>query len=136
MVALKTTSALISLARSAAVVSVEKNGLPVPAAKITTRPSLRWRSAFRRMKVSATFFISIADWTTVAGRDTFADDTAFAMWLTKEAGVTCIPGSSFFHDKAQGHTLVRFAYPKKEETLKEAARRLAFVREKLPRATL
>ena len=36
-VALRMTSALISMARKAAVVSVEKYGLPVPAAKITTR---------------------------------------------------------------------------------------------------
>ena len=34
------TSASISAARSDAVVSVEKNGLPVPHANITTRPFL------------------------------------------------------------------------------------------------
>jgi hypothetical protein len=32
------TSALISAARNAAAVSVEKKGFPVPAAKITMRP--------------------------------------------------------------------------------------------------
>ena len=42
---------------------VEKNGLPVPAAKITTLPQSSCCSAFRRMNGSATFFISIADWT-------------------------------------------------------------------------
>lgn len=72
----------------------------------------------------------LADWTKVAGRDAFPDDTAFSMWLTKEVGVTCIPGSSFFHDKAKGAHLVRFAYPKKEATLMEAAKRLASVRQK------
>ena len=35
--AIKITSASISAARNAAVVSVEKYGFPVPAAKITTR---------------------------------------------------------------------------------------------------
>ena len=35
--------ASISAARSAAAVSVVKNGLPVPAAKMTTRPFSRWR---------------------------------------------------------------------------------------------
>ncbi len=49
-------------------------------------------------------------------------DTAFSMWLTKEVGVTCIPGSSFYADG--GGTMVRFAYPKKEETLQAAADRL------------
>jgi hypothetical protein len=42
-------SASISAARRAAVVSVVKNGLPVPPAKITTRPFSRWRMARRRM---------------------------------------------------------------------------------------
>ena len=37
------------MARSAAAVSVVKYGLPVPAAKITTRPFSRWRMARRRM---------------------------------------------------------------------------------------
>ena len=90
-------------------------------------------AGFRCHRPDSAYYI-LADWTTVAGRDAFADDTAFAMWLTKEAGVTCIPGSSFFHDKALGHTLVRFAYPKKEATLQEAARRLSMVREKVPQA--
>ena len=38
LVAFKITSALISSARNAAAESVEKKGLPVPAAKITIRP--------------------------------------------------------------------------------------------------
>ena len=37
------------VAASAAAVSVVKNGLPVPAPKITTRPFSRWRIARRRM---------------------------------------------------------------------------------------
>ena len=40
-VAFRITWALISMARSAAAVSVEKYGLPVPAAKITTRSFLQ-----------------------------------------------------------------------------------------------
>ena len=40
LVPLRMTSALISIARSAAAVSVVKYGLPVPAAKMTTRPFL------------------------------------------------------------------------------------------------
>ncbi len=54
------TSALISIARSAAAVSVLKYGLPVPAPKTTTRPFSRWRMARRRMNGSATARISIA----------------------------------------------------------------------------
>src|SRR6185312_12212292 len=55
----------ISSARSAAAVSVVKNGLPVPAAKITTRPFSRWRIARRRMYGSATSDTVRADWTRV-----------------------------------------------------------------------
>ncbi len=58
-------SACISSARSAAAVSVVKNGLPVPAAKITIRPFSRWRIARRRMYGSATSEIVIADCTRV-----------------------------------------------------------------------
>ena len=42
-----------------------KNGLPVPAAKITIRPFSRWRIARRRMYGSATSEIVIADCTRV-----------------------------------------------------------------------
>ena len=48
------------MARSAAAVSVVKYGLPVPAAKMTTRPFSRWRMARRRMNGSATARISMA----------------------------------------------------------------------------
>ena len=40
-------------------------GAPTPAAKITTRPFSRWRSARRRITGSHTLSISIADWTRV-----------------------------------------------------------------------
>jgi aminotransferase len=76
----------------------------------------------------------LADWTALSGpgqSDGFPDDTAFAMWLAREAKVACIPGSSFFQDGARGRHLVRFAYPKKLATLQEAARRLEGLRERV-----
>ena len=63
---MRIASALISSARNAAAVSVVKNGLPVPAAKITTRPFSRWRIARRRMYGSATSETAMADWTRVS----------------------------------------------------------------------
>jgi aspartate/methionine/tyrosine aminotransferase len=87
------------------------------------------KAGFRCHRPDSAYYI-LADWTAVAGRDAFRDDTDFSLWLTKEVGVTSIPGSSFFHDKALGRDLVRFAYPKKEATLQEAARRLALARDK------
>ena len=56
-----------------------------------------------------------------------ADDTAFAVWLSREVGVTPVPGSSFFRDGATGRTLVRFVFCKTDEVLREAAVRLASI---------
>ncbi len=55
------------------------------------------------------------------------DDTAFAVWLSREAGVTPVPGSSFYHQPADGRTLVRFVFCKTDEILHEAARRLSAI---------
>ncbi len=54
--------------------------------------------------------------------------TKFARWMCEEIGVATVPGSSFYHDKQLGKSLVRFAFCKKYETLKRAAERLATVR--------
>ena len=56
-------------------------------------------------------------------------DDEFAVWLTREIGVAPVPGSSFFSRPALGRNLVRFAFCKTEEMLREAARRLARVRQ-------
>jgi aminotransferase len=56
--------------------------------------------------------------------DPAGDDVAFARRLVSEIGVGCVPGSSFFADPADGRHIVRFAFPKREETLREAAERL------------
>src|SRR3954471_4606037 len=56
------------------------------------------------------------------------DDVTFAKWMCEEIGVASVPGSSFYHDKQLGRSLVRFAFCKKYETLKRAAERLATVR--------
>ena len=64
--AIRIASAPISSARSAAAVSVVKNGLPVPAAKITMRCFSRCRIARRRMYGSATSGMPSADWMRVS----------------------------------------------------------------------
>jgi aminotransferase len=52
-------------------------------------------------------------------------DTEFAVWLSREIGVTPVPGSSFFRDGGGGgRTLVRFVFCKTDDILLEAARRL------------
>ncbi len=53
------------------------------------------------------------------------DDVEAAKKLVEEIGVAVVPGSSFFSEPSLGAHLVRFAFPKKLETLEEAGRRLA-----------
>ncbi|MBI3028254.1 MAG: aminotransferase class I/II-fold pyridoxal phosphate-dependent enzyme [Candidatus Rokubacteria bacterium] len=52
------------------------------------------------------------------------DDTAFAMYLVKEVGVTTVPGSSFYAHPDLGRTKIRFCFPKTDDMLQEAGRRL------------
>jgi aminotransferase len=55
----------------------------------------------------------------------FADDVACASWLVREVGVATVPGSSFYPaGSTAGRQRIRFAFPKREETLEEAAGRL------------
>jgi aminotransferase len=53
------------------------------------------------------------------------DDVGFALRITASPGVASVPGSSFYSRPELGRGKVRFAFPKREETLAEAARRLA-----------
>ncbi len=53
------------------------------------------------------------------------DDVTFARRLTADPGVATVPGSSFYSRPELGRTKIRFAFPKRSETLAEAARRLA-----------
>ncbi|MFN8473048.1 MAG: aminotransferase class I/II-fold pyridoxal phosphate-dependent enzyme [Anaerolineae bacterium] len=52
------------------------------------------------------------------------DDLVFARWLTTEVGVAVVPGSSFYRTPGMGRGMVRFAFPKKLETLDAAHARL------------
>jgi len=53
------------------------------------------------------------------------DDVTFAERLTASPGVATVPGSSFYSRPELGRTKIRFAFPKRLETLNEAAARLA-----------
>lgn len=56
------------------------------------------------------------------------NDTVFCEWMAREVGVAAVPGSSFF--KEDVNHLIRFHFAKKADTLKEALKRLADLREK------
>jgi aminotransferase len=54
------------------------------------------------------------------------DDTTFGKWMAAEIGVAGVPGSSFYHaGSGRGKNMIRFAFCKKQETLDQAAERLA-----------
>jgi len=53
------------------------------------------------------------------------DDVTFARRLTADPGVATVPGSSFYSRPELGRTKIRFAFPKRHETLAEAASRLS-----------
>ena len=53
------------------------------------------------------------------------DDVAFALRLIADPGIAAVPGSSFYSRPELGRTKLRFAFPKRLETLAAAAARLA-----------
>jgi len=53
------------------------------------------------------------------------DDVAFARRLTAQPGVATVPGSSFYSQPERGRSKIRFAFPKRLETLRAAASRLS-----------
>ena len=52
----------------------------------------------------------------------------FAMWMTRDVGVAVVPMSSFYSDPTLGEGSVRFAFPKRLETLRVAGERLLAIR--------
>ena len=54
----------------------------------------------------------------------FPDDEKFAFHLVEKIGIATVPGSSFYNHPSLGATKIRFCFPKKMETLKQAAEKL------------
>jgi aminotransferase len=52
------------------------------------------------------------------------DDVTFVRTMIEQVGVAAVPGTSFYARKELGRTKVRFAFPKKPETLSAAGERL------------
>ena len=52
------------------------------------------------------------------------DDVTFARRMTADPGLATVPGSSFYSRPELGRTKIRFAFPKRHETLAEAGMRL------------
>jgi aspartate/methionine/tyrosine aminotransferase len=58
----------------------------------------------------------------------FEDDMAFCLWMSKEIGVTAVPGSSFFREPI--NHLIRLNFAKRDETIHAAGERLQRLKEK------
>ena len=56
------------------------------------------------------------------------DSSAYARRIVQEPGIAAVPGTSFFADPVEGAGLLRFAFPKRLETLHAAAERLRLLR--------
>ncbi|MEZ4713099.1 MAG: aminotransferase class I/II-fold pyridoxal phosphate-dependent enzyme [Caldilineaceae bacterium] len=70
-------------------------------------------------------YYTMADYTGLDIPQAQWDSTRFARWLTTEIGVAAVPGTSFYTLAGYGVDSVRFAFPKKLETLRLAGERLA-----------
>jgi aminotransferase len=79
-------------------------------------------AGFRCTPPEGAYYI-LADFSRLSDRP----DDEFARWLTCEAGVAPVPGSSFFSRPELGRHLVRFAFCKTEDQLREAGERLRAV---------
>ncbi|MFQ5845301.1 MAG: aminotransferase class I/II-fold pyridoxal phosphate-dependent enzyme [Planctomycetota bacterium] len=80
------------------------------------------KSGFRPTPPEGTYFV-MADYGALA-RPGEGDD-AFCRRLIRERGVAALPPRSFYEHPEHGRHLVRFAFCKEVETLREAGRRLA-----------
>ena len=86
-------------------------------------PALR-ESGFKFTVPEGAYYV-LGEFSDISGDD----DVTFAKWMAKEIGVATVPGSSFYHDPADGRNLVRFAFCKKLETLERAVERLGRMKE-------
>jgi aspartate/methionine/tyrosine aminotransferase len=77
-------------------------------------------AGFRTYRPDGAYYVM-----TDIGGLTDLDDVTFARRLIADPGVACVPGSSFYSQPELGRTKVRFAFPKRAETLAAAAERLA-----------
>lgn len=73
-------------------------------------------------------YYTIADYRGLAVPQAQMNCMDFAMWMTREVGVAVVPMSSFYSDPTLGEGAVRFAFPKKLETLRVAGELLLAIR--------
>jgi N-succinyldiaminopimelate aminotransferase len=80
-------------------------------------------AGFRVYEPAGTYFIT-TDITPLGERD----GVAFCLSLPERCGVVAVPTSVFYDNPAAGASIVRFAFCKRDEILREAATRLRRLR--------
>ncbi|MCB0113945.1 MAG: aminotransferase class I/II-fold pyridoxal phosphate-dependent enzyme, partial [Caldilineaceae bacterium] len=66
----------------------------------------------------------LADYTHIDAPQAAWDCERFARWLTTDVGVAAVGGTNFYSVPGYGEGIVRFAFPKRLETLQQAGERL------------
>ncbi len=79
------------------------------------------RAGFLCSRPRGAYYV-MADFSMLSKKD---DDVTFTRHLIETVGVAAVPGSSFFANPGDGAKWIRFCFPKKYETLKEAEERLS-----------
>jgi aminotransferase len=74
-----------------------------------------------RCSVPRGAYYVMADFSLLSKHDT---DVTFTRHLIEKVGIAAVPGSSFFEHPGDGARWIRFCFPKKYDTLKEAEARL------------
>ncbi|MFL5734841.1 MAG: methionine aminotransferase [Chloroflexia bacterium] len=77
------------------------------------------RAGLKPIRPQGTYFI-MSD---ISGLG-FKDDVEFAMYMTTQAGVACIPPSAFYQDPSHGAGLCRWCFAKSDATLQAAEEKL------------
>jgi aminotransferase len=80
-------------------------------------------AGFRAMPPDGAYYVM----TDISGV-TDEDDVTFAKRIVATPGVAAVPGSSFYSRRELGRTKLRFAFPKRLETLRAAGERLRTLR--------
>lgn len=55
------------------------------------------------------------------------NDVEMSLWMTREHGVASIPISAFYQKPPEGQRIIRLCFPKREETLRQAAEKLCAI---------
>ena len=81
-----------------------------------------------KLEVPAGAYYIMTDASELMGKVGFEDDVSFSRWMIEKLGVATVPGSSFYQNRADGRTKIRFCYCKKPETLAFAKELLSVLR--------